>query len=156
MPPMTGSSNAVNADRCGLPRVPSQSCCPSQYTARIRVKIHHQQSSFGGTVGVRARAKHQHPMPHLSSSWKGRDGGRWTTRSLARAKHQHPKPHFKIDFCHWRCPWFRCCLVLWLRARFTRSHTFWCLVKETNLILLGRIYWFLLPSRRNGECYFPL
>jgi len=25
------------------------------------------------------------------------------------------------------------------------------LVNEANLILLGRAYWFLLPSRRNGE-----
>jgi len=25
------------------------------------------------------------------------------------------------------------------------------LVNEANLILLGRVYWFLLPSRRNGE-----
>jgi hypothetical protein len=25
------------------------------------------------------------------------------------------------------------------------------LVNEANLILLGRAYWFLLPSRKNGE-----
>jgi hypothetical protein len=31
-------------------------------------------------------------------------------------------------------------LLLWLRVRFTRSHTFLCLVKKTNLILLGRVY----------------
>ena len=45
----------------------------------------------------------------------------------------------------------RCCLLLWLRVRFTCSHIFLCLVKETNLILLGRAHWFLLPSSRIGE-----
>jgi len=83
---MTGGSNVANADRCGLTSVPSESCCPSKYTARVRVKIHHQQSNRGGTVGVRVRAEHQHPKPRLSSSWKGRDGGRWTTRSPALYK----------------------------------------------------------------------
>jgi hypothetical protein len=83
---MTGGSNIANADRCGLTSVPNESCCPSKYTARVRVKIHHQQSNRGGTVGVRVRAEHQHPKPRLSSSWKGRDGGRWTTRSPALYK----------------------------------------------------------------------
>ena len=47
--------------------------------------------------------------------------------------------------------YFWCCLLLWLRVRFTCSHTFLCLVNETNLILFGRPHWFLLPSRRIGE-----
>jgi len=57
-------------------------------------------------------------------------------------------PLIKVSYSQ---KWFRCCLVLWLRVRFTRSNTFWCLVNEANLILLGRAYWFLLPSRKNGE-----
>jgi hypothetical protein len=46
-----------------------------------------------------------------------------------------------------------CCLVMWLRVRFTRTHIYQCLVTK-KMIFLGRTHQFLLSCHRFGEAEF--